>query len=159
MSVSISSNTQKIANDNKEFRCPKCSIIPFINIFTNENKLYMSMKCTNNHNYSKTFDEMEKISKTNPISNYFCALCENENNKKLSNIHFYCSICYKFFCYKHGETHKLKEGHKIFFTKNFDSCCIDIMEILLLDIVKIIIKIIVLDVIILMKIIKILMKN
>ena len=51
MSVSISSNTQIIANDNKEFRCPKCSKIPFINIFTNENKLFMSMKCTNNHLY------------------------------------------------------------------------------------------------------------
>ena len=84
MSVSISSNTQIIANDNKEFRCPKCSKIPFINIFINENKLFMSMKCTNNHNYSKTFDEMEKISKTNPISNYSCSLCESE--KKFSNI-------------------------------------------------------------------------
>ncbi len=56
MSVSISSNTQKIINNNKEFRCPKCSIIPFINIFTNENKLFMSMKCTIYHYYSKTFD-------------------------------------------------------------------------------------------------------
>ena len=45
MSVSIFSKTQKIiANDYKEFRCPKCSIIPFINIFTNENKLFMSIK-------------------------------------------------------------------------------------------------------------------
>ena len=60
MSISISSNTQNIIN-NKEYRCPKCSLIPFINIFTNENKLFMSMKCTNNHYYSKTFDEMEKI--------------------------------------------------------------------------------------------------
>ena len=102
MSISISSNTQIIANDNKEFRCPKCSIIPFINIFTNENKLFMSMKCTNNHDYSNTFDEMEKISKTNPISNYSCALCESD--KKLSNIHYYCLNCYKFYCIKHGET-------------------------------------------------------
>ena len=99
MSVSISSNTQIIANDNKEFRCPKCSIIPFINIFTNENKLFMSTKCTNNHNYLKTFDEMEKISKTNPISNYTSALCENE--KKLSNIHNYFLIYYKFYFYKY----------------------------------------------------------
>ena len=42
MSVSISSNTQIINNDNKEYRCPKCSIIPFINIFTNENKLFVN---------------------------------------------------------------------------------------------------------------------
>ena len=121
MSVSFSSNTLAINNNNKEYRCPKCSIIPFINIFTNENKLFMSTKCTNNHNYSKTFDEMEKISKTNSISNYSCPLCEND--KKLSNVYYYCSNCYKFYCIKHGETHNLKENHKIFISKNFDSSC------------------------------------
>ena len=121
MSVSISSNTKIIVNDKKEYRCPKCSIIQFINIFTKENKLFMSMKCTNNHNYSKSFDEMEKISKTNSISNYSCSLCESE--KKLSNILYYCSNCYKFYCIKHGETHNLKENHKIFLSKNFDSVC------------------------------------
>ena len=125
MSISINLNTQKIIYD-KEYRCPKCSIIPFINIFTNENKLFMSMKCTNNHNYSKTFDEMEKISKTNPISNYSCALCEND--KKLSNVYYYCLNCYKFYCIKHGETHNLKEKHKIFFRKNFDSSCTEHKE-------------------------------
>ena len=63
----------------------------------------MSMKCTNNHNYLKTFDEMEKISKTNSIPNYSCSLCESE--KKFSKILYYCSNCYKFYCIKHGETH------------------------------------------------------
>ena len=77
MSISISSNTKIINNDNKEYRCPKCSIIPFINIFTKENKLFMSTKCANNHSYLKSFDEMENICKTNPISNYSSALCEN----------------------------------------------------------------------------------
>ena len=60
---------------------------------------------------------------------------------------------------KHGETHNLKENHKIFISKNFDSSCTEHNGILLLVIVKIIIKIIVLDVIILLKIIKKLMKN
>ena len=96
MSISISSNTQTINNNNKEYRCPKCLLIPFINIFTNENKLFMSIKCTNNHSYSKTFDEMEKISKTNPISNYSCVLCENENNKKLSNVYTIVQIVINF---------------------------------------------------------------
>ena len=120
MSVSISSNTQYIIN-NKEYRCPKCSLIPFINIFTNENKLYISTKCTNNHNYSKSFDEIQTIFKTIPISKYSCVLCENE--KKFSNVYYYCSNCYKFYCFKHGETHNLKEGHKIFLSKNIDSIC------------------------------------
>ena len=120
MSFSISSKTQYILN-NKEYRCPKCSLIPFINIFTTENKLYISTKCTNNHNYLKSFDEIQTIFKTIPISNYFCVLCENE--KKFSNVYYYCSNCYKFYCFIHGETHNLKEGHKIFISKNIDSIC------------------------------------
>ena len=121
MSVSMSSNTQNIIN-NKEYRCPKCSLIPFINIFTNENKLFMSTKCINNHNYSKPFDEMLNIIKTNPISNYSC---ENENNNNISNAFYYCSICYKFYCFNHGKMHNLKEDHKIFFCKNFDNNCFE----------------------------------
>ena len=93
-SFSMSSITQNKIN-NKEYRCPKCSIIPFFNIFLNENKLFMSSKCTNNHNYSKPFDEMQSMLKTNPISNSICDLCGN--NKQLSNIFYYCSNCYKFF--------------------------------------------------------------
>ncbi len=38
MSISISSNTQNNIIENKEFRCPKCSLIPFINISSNNNK-------------------------------------------------------------------------------------------------------------------------
>ena len=122
MSISISSKTQNITN-NKEYRCPKCYLIPFINIFFNENKLFMSTKCTNNHIYSKPFDEMQIITKTNLISNYSCVLCENEKNNKISNVFYYCSVCYKFYCFNHGEKHNLKEGHKIFLSKNFDSIC------------------------------------
>ncbi len=81
MSVSINSNTQALINNDKEYRCPKCLLIPFINIFSNENKLFMSIKCTNNHNYSKTFDEMKNILETNQISYYYCILCECEKKK------------------------------------------------------------------------------
>ena len=125
MSVSNSSDTQKIFINDKEYRCPKCSLIPFFNIFTKENKLFMSIKCTNDHNYSKTFDEMENIIKTFPISNYSCVSCKIENNKKFSNVYYYCSVCFKFFCFNHGEAHNLKENHKLFLSKNFDSCCIE----------------------------------
>ena len=59
MSISISSNTQKNIINTNEYRCPKCSLIPFINISSNNNQLFMSIKCTNNHNYSKPFDEMK----------------------------------------------------------------------------------------------------
>ena len=39
MSISISSNTHKNLIDNKEFRYPKCSLNPFINISSNNNKI------------------------------------------------------------------------------------------------------------------------
>ena len=60
---------------------------------------------------------MQNISKIN----FSCVLCETE--KKNSNVFYYCSYCYKFYCLKHGETHNLKEGHKIFFSKILDSSC------------------------------------
>jgi len=157
MSVSISSNSQ-IKYNYKEYRCPKCFLVPFINLSNINNKLYMSIKCitNDNHNDSKPFDEMEKMC-TYPISNNTCINCESENkeNKKLSNIFFYCPKCLKFFCSKHGEIHNLKEKHEIIFIiKILIVFVLNTMEKVLLVIVQIIIKIIVLIVIIIMKIIK-----
>ena len=124
MSTSIFSTNSLLILNNQEYRCPKCSLIPFIEISNNENKLFMSIKCINNHYYSEPFEKMEMICKTGPISNYTCENCENETNeKKKIPIFYYCSICFKFFCFKHGELHKLKENHKIFFNKKFDSSC------------------------------------
>ena len=126
MSTSIFSTNSLLILNNQEYRCPKCSLIPFIEISNNENKLFMSIKCINNHYYSEPFEKMEMICKTGPISNYTCENCENETNeKKKIPIFYYCSICFKFFCFKHGELHKLKENHKIFFNKKFDSICIE----------------------------------
>ncbi len=71
MSISISSNTQKIINT-KEYRCPKCYLIPFINISTNNNKLFMEIKCTNNHKDSKPFEQMQINCQTNSILNNSC---------------------------------------------------------------------------------------
>ena len=123
MSISISSNSQ-IIYDNQEYRCPKCSLIPFITVLTNENKIFMEIKCTNDHKYFKSFDEMKKMCKTNKISNYQCFLCENENEEN-KNIFYYCSNCFKFFCLKHGKIHSLKENHKIIFNNNFDNICFE----------------------------------
>ena len=122
MSFSISSNTQNIVN-NKEYRCPKCYLIPFIKILINNNQLFMGIKCTNNHKGTKPFDQMQIFCKKNSISNNYCAVCENENEKNRSNIIYYCSKCYRFFCLKHGETHKLKDQHEIVYLKKFDINC------------------------------------
>ena len=128
MSDSIISNSKLIYNY-KEYRCPKCFLVPFINLSNINNKLFMSIKCITNddHNDSKPFDEMEKMC-TYPISNNTCINCESENkeNKKLSNIFFYCSKCLNFFCFKHGEIHNLIEKHEIIFiNKYFNSICFE----------------------------------
>ena len=124
MSISLSTNSLKIIND-QDYRCPKCSLVPFIYISNNENKLFMSIKCTNNHIYSKNFNEMQIMCRKSQISNCICDKCEIEN-KKNSNISFYCSSCYKFFCFDHREFHKLKENHQVFFlNNNLDSICFE----------------------------------
>ena len=122
--IDISSKSQ-IQFNNQEYRCPKCSLIPFIQIINEDNKVLMETKCLNNHIYSKPFDEMQKLCKFSPISNCICENCEEKDKKKLTNIFYYCSICYKFFCLKHGELHKLNAGHEIFLNKNLDSICFE----------------------------------
>ena len=124
MSISLSTNSHQIIKD-QDYRCPKCSLVPFIYISNDENKLFMSIKCTNNHIYSKNFDEMQIMCRKNQISNCICDKCKIEN-KKNSNISFYCSSCYKFFCFDHREFHKLKENHQVFFlNNNLDSICFE----------------------------------
>ena len=97
--MSISTNSNFENKNNEEYRCPTCSLIPFIYISVLENKLFMSTKCTNEYNYSDSFEEKKKLCKVNPVSNCLCELCEdenNKNNKNNSNIFYYCSKCFKF---------------------------------------------------------------
>ena len=106
-SMSKMSLMSEIENKIVEYRCPKCSLIPFINVSFNENNLVMATKCTNNHNYSNSFDELKKILTQHPIINNICEKCEIENkNKKINDIYYYCSMCFKFFCSKHGKNHE-----------------------------------------------------
>ena len=125
--LSISKNSTIPNNNNyEEYRCPKCALVPFIKISTNQNKLFMSTKCINDHIYENNFSVLQTICKSSSISNCVCDTCQNQNKEKiikLTNNFFYCSNCYKFFCFKHGENHNLKEGHKIFLNKKIDSFC------------------------------------
>ena len=121
----MSNSNSFFISTNNEYRCPECFLVPFINISTNENKLYMSTKCINNHIYLKSFEEMKLLYKSSISSKISCANCENRNKQNFFNNLNYCSDCYKFFCTKHGEMHKLNEKHKIFFNKKFDSTCIE----------------------------------
>ena len=127
MSISISKLSLNTENkDLKEYRCPKCSKIPLFTVYINDNKLYISAKCTNNHSYPKQpFNEMKKMCIEYPIKNYVCEVCDNEKNKEKKNdINYYCPTCFKFFCIAHGKLHGLNAEHKAFlFTENFDNVC------------------------------------
>ena len=107
--MSFSNNSLNESKLNKnDYRCPECSLIPFIEISFKENQLLMSTNCINNHNYLKSFDEMQILCKK---TNYNCENCQSENNKNINEILYYCSICYKFFCMNHAKIHKLKDNH------------------------------------------------
>ena len=111
---------------NREFRCPQCYLIPFINITNTENKLIISIKCTNDHNDSKSFEEMLNLCL---ISNFSCFSCLNENRINYNNneqILYYCSKCFKFYCFNHVSIHKnSNENHPIFFSNKIDSICFE----------------------------------
>ncbi len=125
MSQSLSSKSI-IPNNLLGFRCPECSLIPFIEIINNDNKLTMKTFCTNNHTFNEPFDKMQMMCKSVPKSKYFCSVCgkvKNDNPNQTDEIFYYCSICFKFYCYNHGKIHKLKDGHNIYFHDCFDNIC------------------------------------
>ena len=125
MSQSISSKSL-ISNNLLEYRCPECSSIPFIQITSNENKLTMKTHCTNNHIFNEPFDKLQMMCKSVPKAKYFCSICgktKKDPNQKEEKF-YYCSICFKFYCYNHGNNiHKLKDGHNIYFHDCFDNIC------------------------------------
>ena len=126
MSDSLSKLSQ-IPNNNNEYRCPECSLVPFIEIKTEQNNLLMSTKCVNDHFFTDYFDKMQIRCKNN--SNYFCQLCQSENNEiKIKDVQklYYCSKCFKFYCYNHGQKyHNIKNGHNIFFNISYDNICFE----------------------------------
>ena len=126
MSKTISSKSPLISTKKTEYRCPQCSLVPFIKISTKDNQLFITSKCVNNHPYSETFEKMDEKWDLTPISNCTCATCENENKnkiQKLTDVFYYCSKCFKFFCLNHGKTHGVIDGHKVFLNNKFDSIC------------------------------------
>ena len=127
MSFTISSKSVNLLKS-QDLRCPKCSLIPFITISTNDNQLFMTTKCINDHIYEKKpFLEMQNLCKSSPFSNSSCTTCKNENkeNSNLSDIFYYCSNCFNFYCLDHGKTHSINKGHNIFLNKNFENNCFE----------------------------------
>ena len=67
MSQSLSSKSI-IPNNLLGYRCPECSLIPFIEIINNDNKLIMKTFCINNHTFNEPFDKMQMMCKSVPKS-------------------------------------------------------------------------------------------
>ena len=127
MSQSISSKSF-ISNNLLEYRCPECSLIPFIQITSNENKLTMKTHCTNNHTFNESFDKLQMMCKSVPKAKYFCSICgkAKKDPNQIEEKFYYCSICFKFYCYNCGNNiHKLKDGHNIYFNDCFDNICFE----------------------------------
>ena len=126
MSESINKINQ-MTNNRQEYRCPECFLVPFIEIRNEQNKLLMTTKCVNNHSFKDYFDKMQLKCKNN--SNYFCQLCKlenKENNVKNDQQLYYCSKCFKFYCYNHGKNiHINTNDHNIFFNNNYDNICFE----------------------------------
>ena len=76
MSQSVSSKST-IPNTLLGYRCPECSLIPFIEVTSNDNKLSMKTFCTNNHTFNEPFDKLQIMCKSVPKAKYFCAVCGN----------------------------------------------------------------------------------
>ena len=126
MSESLSKVSQ-LPIEKQEYRCPECSLVPFIEITSDQNKLIMETKCVNNHYFTDSFDQMQLRCKNR--SKYYCQICKSENKKNIiekDQILYYCSKCFNFYCYNHGKNiHVMKDGHQIFFNYSYDNICFE----------------------------------
>lgn len=125
LSQSISS-VSKMPEKFQEYRCPECCLIPFIEIACDDNKLTMKTKCTNNHVYNDSFDKLQSMCKNVAKTKYFCVICADAKKVAPEEALYYCSVCFKFYCYNHGKNiHKLKDGHNIYFNDCYDNICFE----------------------------------
>ena len=78
--MSIFNSNSLLITSNQDYRCPKCLFIPFISFSfsTEEKKIFMKTKCTNNHSFSKPVEEMEIMCKTSPSTNNNCVNCDKK---------------------------------------------------------------------------------
>jgi hypothetical protein len=118
-------NKNNINTDNKEdklnpCRCPKCYLIPSIMMYEEENKLKLSFKCVNNHEFKEEINNLYNKSKID-IDNVECKIC---NNKKLKNRFYLCSECNNFYWKKYkNENKKENNNHLCININKCDSRC------------------------------------
>jgi hypothetical protein len=109
-------------NSDIECRCPKCFLIPFINVFVKDHKLMMEISCINGHKYLSEFEEIYKKTKIN-LDKIKCYKCDTIISK-YKRLSFYCTKCQIFLCSQHLNVHEVEKGtHNIVEVFNMDSFC------------------------------------
>ena len=119
MKSNISSDNFEINEPKYDlFRCSQCYNIQYIETFIKDNEIYLSLKCENKHNNELPLkNALEKILE-NQIENVLCSSCGVSS----SIIEFY--YCYKhniFFCANCSNSHS--SCGQLISLDNFDNYC------------------------------------
>ena len=95
MDSSFSNLNKNMINENDcdSFRCSQCSLIPFIKLIFENDKIFIETKCENLHLNKIDINNYLNITNSNSIKCYFC------NKKKVDLYYwqeenkFYCNLC------------------------------------------------------------------
>ena len=120
MSFEINNNNN-FKQEDINFRCPKCFLIPIINSDITKNSIEIT--CFNEHKKIILFEEIENYFKQVNILNTICVYdkCEIKANK-------YCINCFKLLCDEHSVLEKNNFFHKIINIKNIDKICFEHLD-------------------------------
>ena len=108
----------------KEFRCPKCYLIPFIQLYAKKNNLIMKIKCINNHEFTNSIKELENKIEEKSLNKIICNKCKVNIKKELE--FFYCINCYENYCNECKNFHESKnKNHKLINIEMIDNNCFE----------------------------------
>jgi len=78
----METNNQTKFNKNNIPRCPKCSLIPLIEIINDNNQAFINFKCENKHEGKMSLEAFIEDSKKNSIFKIKCQKCQKEPDDK-----------------------------------------------------------------------------
>ena len=118
----METNNQTKFNKNNIPRCPKCSLIPLIEIINENNQAFINYKCENKHEGKMSLEAFIEDSKKNSIFKIKCQKCQKEpDDKKKFDI---CPICNIFLCTDCSSSHDNEKEHKTISIFGYDGCCL-----------------------------------
>ncbi len=102
-------------------RCPKCNLICLLNLFYNQNQIYIKYYCENEHQGNMLLKDYILESKKFSLSKEICVECK-KNQKEVKGDFYYCSKCNKFLCYSCVINHNGNK-HNIIQFNRYDALC------------------------------------